>query len=656
MVGIMTRQTAIALGIIALFYSALSVAWVIYQPGLTGSFIFDDLTNLAPLGGNAGVVDWQSFTNYIRSGFSGPTGRPLSLLSFLIDANNWPAPPEPFKRTNILLHLLNGCLLFWLTHLLVSVMDDGLSSTKKKIVALIVAALWLFHPYLVSTTLYVVQRMAILSTLFVFFGLITWLKGRMLLGQKPRLAYCLMSLGLFVFSVLAVLSKENGAILPALALAMEFFLLRDLKNLKRPAMLWQATFLLLPTLIILSYLVYIPMRNGLFSDYVSRDFSPWERLLTQFRVLWIYIFHWFVPKMTTTGVFHDQILVSQSIIKPWTTLLSVIGWLGTIFVIWKLRRRLPLLAMSLFVWLGSVLIESSTVGLEMLFEHRMYMGGGFLFLPAVYYGSLYAKPWKFTICGGIALMVLASFCWRGAMLWGHYPTMIMVWAEKAPDSARAQIEVARMLYETGNHLQAAAWLDRASQRIPQDFPLRFSQMLTRCRTDRVSKEDRDVLVQLSNSQKYSHTWFNLMQRSIDWSSKDSCIGLSPVFVGELSKNFLDQGRYPSNTQSYAQLTYLFGISQLYAGKIDVSVEYLNASVSSREDAQKLMSSAAYLATFGVLGKALEYAERAKKIVESGNLHGRALGEAPQLSDINVFIEAVKKDGKDKIEHRHSGQK
>ena len=55
--------------------------------------------------------------------------------------------------------------------------------------ALISAAVWMLHPFLVSTTLYAVQRMAQLAMMFSLGGLITYLYGRSLLATNKTPAY-----------------------------------------------------------------------------------------------------------------------------------------------------------------------------------------------------------------------------------------------------------------------------------------------------------------------------------------------------------------------------------------------------------------------------------------------------------------------------------
>jgi hypothetical protein len=84
-----------------------------YRPGLSGDFLFDDFGTLPALGAYGPVVNPTALSRYLTSGGGDPTGRPLALASFLIDANDWPADPHPFKYTNMLLHLLNGMLLGW---------------------------------------------------------------------------------------------------------------------------------------------------------------------------------------------------------------------------------------------------------------------------------------------------------------------------------------------------------------------------------------------------------------------------------------------------------------------------------------------------------------------------------------------------------------
>ena len=147
---------------------ALALAWLAYRPGLSGGFLFDDFVNLNAIGASGPIDNWSTFWRYITSGTADPTGRPLALLSFLVDARDWPADPEPFLRSNLVLHLLNATLLFSLLRSLGRWLDPN--DARSDAAALLGAGLWLLHPLLVSTTLYAVQREAMLPGTFILAG------------------------------------------------------------------------------------------------------------------------------------------------------------------------------------------------------------------------------------------------------------------------------------------------------------------------------------------------------------------------------------------------------------------------------------------------------------------------------------------------------
>src|SRR5690554_3480367 len=94
------------------------ICYLLVVNGTNGGFLFDDYPNLETLGSMGGVTNWETFYAFVFSGWSGPTGRPLSLASFLLDDNTWPSYAPWFKHTNLLIHILCGLLLCWATLLL----------------------------------------------------------------------------------------------------------------------------------------------------------------------------------------------------------------------------------------------------------------------------------------------------------------------------------------------------------------------------------------------------------------------------------------------------------------------------------------------------------------------------------------------------------
>jgi len=242
------------------------------------------------------------------------------MLSFLIDGQNWPPNIASFKYTNILIHVLNGLVLCWLAVLVFR--NLGLPPQKAALLGILLSSLWLLHPLNSTTTLYVVQRMTQLMTLFGLGALICYLTARPQLVSNPRRAAILLCCALFPFGLLSVLSKENGALLLLLFVVFELSLFRDRVG-TRFFKLWYRVGVLAPLAIILLYLL-ITLPASL-AGYELRHFSMLERLLTESRILCIYIADILLPNTIDAGIYHDDLVVSKSLLRPLTTLFPAPG-------------------------------------------------------------------------------------------------------------------------------------------------------------------------------------------------------------------------------------------------------------------------------------------------------------------------------------------
>ncbi|MBE9562730.1 MAG: hypothetical protein IMF12_07715, partial [Proteobacteria bacterium] len=149
-----------------LFFIVLLITGWLYWQGLYGIFIFDDVPNLQELA-NVGQFG-SSIMQFITEGEAGSLGRPVSLLTFALQADSWPFYPWDFKYVNLMIHLLNGCLIFWI----VIFITRFLELKHHVLLALLTASVWLLHPLQVSTVLYVIQRMTQLATLFTLVGIL----------------------------------------------------------------------------------------------------------------------------------------------------------------------------------------------------------------------------------------------------------------------------------------------------------------------------------------------------------------------------------------------------------------------------------------------------------------------------------------------------
>ena len=475
-------------------FAALCLTALVYLPGLSGPFLFDDFPNLEQLGARGPIESLELLRAYLTSGFAGPTGRPVSLLSFLLDANDWPADPWPFKRTNLFLHLVIGLVLYVTTRKLVEA--TGRRPEDAMPIAALSTALWLLNPFLVSTTLYVVQRMTQLAALFVLAGICSYLHGRALLASKPHRGYAWMSVGIPLFTLLALLSKENGALLPLLALVVHLIVnLRQ--STHRPSRLWTAVFLVIPSIMIVGYLATrIP---GADRAFASRDFTLGERLLTQPRFLWDYLYHLFVPHIQTLGLYQDGRLVSKSLLEPWTTLPALLGLAGLVVAAWIVRHRWPLLSLGVFFFLAGHLLESTVIPLELYFEHRNYLPAAFLFLPLaaalVQIARANVRP-ALAIAVAVTLVGgCATATWLRASLWGDGDRLALVWARTNPLSDRAQVSAAQAWLRLERPDLALATLEAAAERMPDSVLLTVSRLAFRAALGELSVPELEAAAQ-----------------------------------------------------------------------------------------------------------------------------------------------------------------
>ena len=604
----------------------LTIAWVMamlataiaYWPALQGSFVFDDFTALSALGNLGGVRDWETFKAFVLGGISGPTGRPLAMLSFLIDAHNWPADAWGFKRTNLIIHLANGLILGVLTRQILVLV--GLEVKRAAWLALFSAAAWMMHPFLVSTTMYVVQRMTQLAMLCSTAGMVTYLYGRSMMPSSPAKAYSVMTVGLVGFTVLGTLCKEIGALLPMLVLVLELTILSGSDSARKPIDgRWMGLFLVLPSMLVVAYLAQSFLRADIFEMAPVREFSLYERVLTQPRVLATYLQHWFVPKLYTSGVFQDHIVKSTGLIAPVTTLVTALLHLGVVTFAVVKRRQLPLLAFGILFFYAYHLLESTVLNLELYFEHRNYLPAAFLFLPLIVFVDAKVKGRKAFVAGVVVLAVLGSFTRYSATVWSDYDSMIEVSAYKVPNSARAQVLYARNLFEDGHYDASMRVIDRAAETIQHSTQLlQLSRALIRCSLGRLTESDMDELVNRLASLRYDGRHLELYEVLVGALAVEQCVATGTADMYRLFSIMLENYEsLASGSVSLSQVHYLAGLAALNLRRPEDAMAHFVASVSAEPKPSPTMRMAELMATAKYFAEALELSGIALRQIEEG---------------------------------------
>lgn len=596
----------------ALLLLLLTFTVWLYWPGLDGPFLFDDFPNLAGLSNFGGVRDWESLKQYVLTGIAGPTGRPLALLSFLIDDNSWPSDPRSFKYTNLLLHLLVGLLLLVVLRQLL----HRLPQTRQRAdaIAVVVMAFWLLHPLNVSTVLYVVQRMAILSALFSLLATSGYLHGRSLLGTAPGRAHLWMGLSLFLGTLAAVLSKENGALTPILVLVLEVTILRAAAG-PAPHRLFSALFLWLPLLGLCSYFALLWLSGDLASGYGNRTFSLHDRLLTQGRALWEYAGWWLLPRPGQRGLYADDYLASRSLLEPWTTLPALLGLLAVSVVAIRQRRRQPLLSAALLYFLAGHLLESTVIPLELYFEHRNYQPAMLLALPLVAYLFQLQPRLRATLLVLLLALPTAVLAWQ-VSIWKDSLGLALYWVKIHPDSMRAETAAESLLHHIGRADLALEYNARARKNHPDDITLAANAVLLKCSLGNVDETTFADTLQVFRSGQYDYRIFDHLRTLVVLAADRSCPGLDVDRARLLLAALLDnpQGQGPNARR---QGLHLIGLLEIKQGNGESGFEWFTRSQAVRPDPDIGLLEVATLATYGWLDLALRHLERVEAAVRAG---------------------------------------
>ena len=340
-----------------------AVCLLVNLPSLRPGFIHDDHKIIEQ---NERIRDLSLAPGLFLSGYW-TTGdvevpglyRPVTILSFALNRAVSGLRPFPFRAVNLLLHLLNTLLVFWIARRVV-----GAS-------ALWAALLFAVHPAHTEALGEVVGRAELLAGAGVLGSLLLFLRARQ--PQPARaLSLCVLSLLLFVAGFL---SKENAVVAPAVLLAADLLIVR-----RRPA--WG--FHLASGLVLLSALAlraaalggFNPGGPAPFIDNPIGHLPFLEARLTAFKVVARYagLFVW--PGRMSIDYSYRAIPPAGGTPDPASIagILVVLAWLSGLVFAWK---RAPGVAFAL-AWIGLAFAPVA----NLLFPIGTIMAERLMYLPS----------------------------------------------------------------------------------------------------------------------------------------------------------------------------------------------------------------------------------------------------------------------------------
>ena len=448
-----------------LLLSLLAVVVIlIYADTLTTPFIFDDIVHIRD---NPHIrVTSLSLKNLIRAAFQSPeSSRPVANISFALNYYFNGFNLVGFHLVNIIIHLAGGFFLYLFSKATLKTPGLRCRSGKCGWIPFFTAFIWMVHPLQTQSVAYLVQRMNSLAAMFYILSMLLYVTFRLDTDTRGK---WLPFAGCVFAGILAVGTKQISATLPVLIILYEWYFFQEL-SLKwvRRHFLILSVILLFLIIISLIYLDFDPAVRIL-SAYKHRDFTLIQRVLTQFRVVILYLGLMLWPRPSRLNLDHDFVL-SYALTDPVTTLISMVTITALIALAILTAKREPLLSYGIFWFFGNLAIESSVIGLELVFEHRNYLPSMFLILAMVSLVFRYAKP---TWIGIVSLCVVGTlftvWTFERNRVWMDELSLYRDCVEKSPAKARPHNNFGAILLRRGRLPEAIGEFQTAL-RIKPDY-------------------------------------------------------------------------------------------------------------------------------------------------------------------------------------------
>ncbi|MFT5388309.1 MAG: hypothetical protein ACI9E5_001445, partial [Candidatus Omnitrophota bacterium] len=198
--------------IIALFI-VLGVG--LYLNTMNAPFQFDDRDFITQSENIKDITDMPAIWNAL-----GHPSRFVTFVSFALNYHFNQYRPFGYHVVNVALHILNTLLVWIFIQLLYKTQPQEKDKTKGRLIALVVALVFLAHPLQTQAVSYITQRFASLATLFYLLTLCLYIKGRL----KNN------NIGLFTLTIITMLigmfTKQIAFTMPFIIILTEYVFLR----------------------------------------------------------------------------------------------------------------------------------------------------------------------------------------------------------------------------------------------------------------------------------------------------------------------------------------------------------------------------------------------------------------------------------------------
>ncbi|MFC1837669.1 tetratricopeptide repeat protein [Thermodesulfobacteriota bacterium] len=449
----------------ALFYVCFAiVVFFLYSKTFQSPIIFDDWYHIeANPHIQISSLSWDAIK---AAAFESPLKhRPVPYITLALNYYYDGFNLAGYHLFNILIHLAAGIFLYMFLKTTVLLQRGEKEAVTVCWLSFTAVMIWLVHPLHIQSVTYIIQRMNSMAAMFYILSLLLYVRGRLVKGHVKQ---SVLFLGSLFSGLLALGSKENAATLPFFILLYEWYFFQDLRlDWLRKRLLPILGVLFLLACIAIFFLGLHPLAS-IMKGYGSRDFTMEQRVLTEIRVVLFYISLLFLPYPARLNLDHDFNL-SLSLLNPPATFLSLCVLAGLFCLAIILGKRERIVSFSILWFLGNLIIESSVIGLEIIFEHRTYLPSMLPVLALVMTGSrIPAKRWMQVLAATLIVLLFSAWTYQRNLVWQDEVTLRRDAAAKAPVKPRALAILANALERKGQFEEAAYYYNETLNLNPRN--------------------------------------------------------------------------------------------------------------------------------------------------------------------------------------------
>ncbi|OGM96494.1 MAG: hypothetical protein A3B86_00345 [Candidatus Yanofskybacteria bacterium RIFCSPHIGHO2_02_FULL_38_22b] len=427
------------------FVFSIVLSFLVFGNGISGEFVFDDVTVIQNRGDLTNPDNFFSLWVYPYHQNMPKTGlyRPLTMASYALNHFIFGSSPVSFHIVNIILHALNSFLVFLLVKYLL----------KSGRIAFLSFILFLFHPIHTEAVTSIVGRAELLAFFWSILTIYSSLKGRKILAG--------------IFLLLALASKESALMI----LPMMFFIEWLWLGKKFYSTVIKFIYFSIP-LAVYSVLRYIALGRYFTGDITTTiienqlKFVGWPvRVFTATKVFFMYLEKLLWPINLSADYSYNTIKVVTNLFNSWQSITGLMVLFILIMALVLPRTRKSILALGVVIFLFPYLIISN-----LIFPIGTIMGERLMYFPSLGF-AIISSFWLAKLIEKIGvvrklgyLVLIGLICFYGVRTfirnkdWQSHRTLFTAALAESPDGLITSNALA------GIHMRSNEW-DKAKEQL-----------------------------------------------------------------------------------------------------------------------------------------------------------------------------------------------